>query len=169
MKRLKYSLYATAGILALALVLTAVGPKHVLAALGFTPVREVDAPGRSPYQELTAFTFANSITTDYALSAVPANSRLAIEQVTGTASVPSGQSGFFFVRTTAGGRTSFHTLPITQRFADSVFPGTDLLVITQPIRFYADPGTRPEVSFRRSSSSGSASFQVGLSGYFIGL
>lgn len=49
MKHFNYSLLAAAGILVLAFVLTAAGPKRVMAALGYTPVRDIDNPGRQPF------------------------------------------------------------------------------------------------------------------------
>ena len=51
MPRFKYSLLAAVGILILAFVLTVIGPKRVMAALGFTPVRNVDNPDRAPFQD----------------------------------------------------------------------------------------------------------------------
>lgn len=48
MNRFKYSLLAAAGILVLAAVLNMIGPKRVMAALGYTPVRDVDFAARKP-------------------------------------------------------------------------------------------------------------------------
>ena len=60
MKRLQYSLLAAAGILILAFVLTAVGPKRVMAALGFTPVRDVDQAARQPFSATANLAIAAS-------------------------------------------------------------------------------------------------------------
>ena len=73
MNRFKYSILAAAGILILALVLTAIGPKRVMAALGYTPVRDVDNVGRQP------FTIDVAVPSDDSRSfTVPAGKRLVI-------------------------------------------------------------------------------------------
>ena len=169
MPRFKYSLLAVAGILILAFVLTAIGPKRVMAALGYTPVRDVDAPALNPHGDGIAFTIASGITTQVNLSPVPVGKRYVIEHITATASVPHGQTGFFFIDTRSGGTNVSLVVPVNQQFVDTVFAGSDLLVTGQSVRFYADPGTTPSISFRRSSNSGSASFQAFLSGYYVNL
>ena len=167
MPRLKYSLLAVAGIVLLAVVLSVIGPKRALAALGYTPIRDVDNPARNPFQISTGNVFVLNRNNSGNLDAVPAGSRLVIEQVSVTASVPSGQSGFFSISTTAGGNGESFVIPTTQRFFDG--SGTDILVATQSLRLYADPGTTPQVNFFRSSTAGFASFQGMISGYKVGL
>jgi hypothetical protein len=169
MTRFKYSIAAAGGILVLAFVLTAIGPKRVMAALGYTPVREVENPAIKPYGSGIGFTVTSGITTQVNLPAVPAGKRLVIEHVTSTASVPNGQTGFFFIDAVSGGVGVSLVIPTNQQFADTVFPGSDLIVTGQAVRIYADPGTTPSISFRRSSSAGSASFQAFFSGYFVNL
>ena len=167
MKRFQYSLLATAGILILAFVLTAIGPKRVMAVLGYTPVKDVDGPGRRAYHELAPSINTSTVTTEVNFSMVPGGNRLAIENVSVAASVPSGQTGYFFIDTIVGGAFSSQVLPAVQKFADQ--SGENILICAQPIRVYADPGTRPSLGFRRSSNAGDASFQGAISGYYIGL
>ncbi|MCC6728679.1 MAG: hypothetical protein IT208_04995 [Chthonomonadales bacterium] len=168
MRRLKLSLLAAVGLLALAGAISAVGPKRVMAIAGYTPVRSIDEPALNPRQQLTPYTVANSITTDVSLAPVPASvRRRVIEHFSATAGVPSGQSGFFFITTTANASTAVHVVPVTQRFADAAFPGSDTLVASEETRLYADPGTTPRIAFRRSSSAGSASFQAAVSGHDV--
>jgi hypothetical protein len=140
-----------------------------MAALGYTPVRDVDAPALNPHGDGIAFTIASGITTQVNFAPVPAGKRFVIEHITATAGVPHGQTGFFFIRTRSGGINVSLVVPVNQQFEDTVFPGSDLLVTGQPVRFYADPGTTPSISFRRSSSSGSANFQAFISGYYVTL
>lgn len=166
MQRFKVSLLAAAGLLVLAFVLNAIGPKRALAALGFTPVRDVTNPALDPHTEGDGFVIANTVTTDANLSTVPAGKRLVIEQLFANASVPAGQTGFFFIRATANGSIGVFSIPVQQTFADSVVGGT-LLTTAQPVRIYADPGTVPEVSFRRSSDSGGASYSFWISGHYV--
>lgn len=130
-------------------------------------VSNADEPARSPYQDGFGFELANGITTERALSPLPADKRLVIEYFSATATVPSGQTGFFFIKTRAGGVTALHTVPAVASFQDSAFPGSDLLVAAQSIRLYADAGTSPTVSFRRSSGAGAASYSAFVSGYFV--
>ncbi len=169
MKRLSYSLLASAGILVLAFVLTAVGPKRVMAALGFTPIRDVDTPGRVPYQALTQSQSSGTPNVTADLPVVPAGNRLAIEHLSGGVRIPTGQTGYFILSTTAGGVSSFHTIPLVQRFDDGRVVGTEIVIASQPIRIYADPGTRPSITFRRSSNNGTVSVEGNVSGYYIGL
>lgn len=58
-------------------------------------------------------------------------------------------------------------IPVTSSFADAAFPGSDLLIAAQSIRLYADAGTTPSISFRRSSTTGSASLSAFTSGYLV--
>ncbi len=132
-------------------------------------VRDIDQPAMSPHQDGFGFAIASGFTTSEALTMVPAGKRLVIEQFSATAIVPAGQSGFFFIQTTAGGGAAQHIVPATKGFADSAFPGSDLLTASQSIRIYADPGTTPTVSFRRSSSAGSSTFSAFISGYHVTL
>lgn len=132
--------------------------------------RDVEQPARNPRQDGTGSVVAtNAFTTEAPLSSVPNGKQLVIEYFSATAIVPSGQSGFFFITTRAGGVALLHHVPVIQKFADSAFAGSDLLVAGQPVRIYADPGTTLSVSFRRSNNAGPSSFSADISGYFVNL
>jgi hypothetical protein len=132
--------------------------------------RNADEPGRNPHHDGTGSVVAsNSFTTEGVLSSVPAGKQLVMEYFSATAIVPAGQTGFFFVTTRAGGVALLHHVPVIQKFADAAFPGSDLLVAAQSVRIYADPGTAPSVSFRRSSNAGPSTFNADISGYFVNL
>ena len=83
MQRFKYSLTAAAGILILAFVLNLIGPRRVMAALGYTPVRDVDNPLRNPYQVTISLTGNNTQSVRTSL-VVPQGYRLRIEYVSAT-------------------------------------------------------------------------------------
>src|SRR5215218_1053810 len=105
MKRLQYSLLAAAGVLLLALVLTAIGPKRVMAALGFTPVRDVDGPAMQPVQ----FVLAPGVESFQ----VPAGKRLVIDQISGEVNItPANVVVDVSIRTVVNGISLPHTIPV---------------------------------------------------------
>jgi hypothetical protein len=108
MQRLQYSLLAAAGILILAFTLNLIGPKRVMAALGYTPVREVNAPGRQPFAA-QGFPFFNF--------AVPANKRLVITGVFGFATGTTAER--VQVDTFTGGVVTSFFVPYTTRGSSS--------------------------------------------------
>ncbi len=169
LERFKVAICAAIGILTLACVITVVTPKRVLAALGYTPVRDVDQPARAPYSGGFGFLVANGTTSTTSLGVVPAGKRLVIEYFSGSGEVPTGQTAYFYISTTAGGTGGSHSVPVTQKFADAAFAGSDALVAAQPLRLYADPGTNVEVGFRRSSANGGAFCSAFISGYYVTL
>src|SRR5205823_4966094 len=94
MPRFKYSLLAAAGILILALVMTALGPKRVMAALGYTPVRDVDNPARATFQDSFSLEIDPGHSSDknesFAVN-IPPNTRLAIDHINVLGELPVGQ------------------------------------------------------------------------------
>ena len=156
MKRFSASLYEAAGILLLAVVLNAVGPKRVMAALGYTPVRDVDNPARQPVQ------FVLTLTSNYT---VPVGKRLVIEHVSADFGVPSGGGvKDFAISTTVGGVEVAHEM---RRTVGSVFSnGDERVVVCEPVRIYADPGTTVGAS---SITAGGVFGTIGISGYLVNL
>ena len=131
MKRFKYSILAAAGVLILALIITAIGPKRVMAALGYTPVRDVDNPGRHPFQiglaSFNSFRFT-----------VPAGKRLVIENVSGNA-FSFGVFRWVGLLSTAGGAFTSHLIPVTS--AGLAGSGANTYTFGQVTTIYADPET----------------------------
>jgi len=110
MKRFQSSLFAAAGLLILAFVLTAIGPKRVMAALGFTPVRDVDGPGRQPFA-VRANAVSGAIPVSTADIAVPAGKRLIITAI--SAEIEDFNPGYFILFTSIGGHVTNTWVPFS--------------------------------------------------------
>ena len=133
MNRFKYSLLAAAGILVLAFVLTAIGPKRVMAALGYTPVRDVDQPARQPFGINRSVTVAGGTFAAGTSFAVPAGKRLVIEQVAIAGNVDvQGQFAQENIAALVNGVSVEYPLPIMSQggsFEANVPPGAAPIVL----------------------------------------
>ena len=129
MQRFKYSLLAAAGILVLAFVLTAIGPRRVMAALGYTPVREVNAPGRQPFATLLSPNGNGGQET----FTVPAGKRLVVTTFSATTNNTTGD--YIRLNTTVNRNDSLIFMPFTTR-GDQACAN-----LTGEAIAYADPGT----------------------------
>jgi hypothetical protein len=154
MKRLQTSLFAAAGILILALVLTAIGPKQVMAAIGFTPVRDVDNPGRQP--------FSINLTVSQGMSStfpIPAGKRLVITHVDAfTDNLPDTIA----IRSTVNG--GFSEIGVGFSRIDTP-AGFVHYRANEQVMGFADPGTSVSVSYFTFSFGVSA--RVNIHGYFV--
>ena len=129
MQRFKYSILAAVGILVLSSVLIAVGPKRVMAALGYTPVRDVDNPGRQPFATVI-FPNGNGGTATFT---VPAGKRLVL--TTFSATMPSATGNDLRLNTTVNGIDTLVVMPYTTRGSISYAN------LTGEALAHADPGT----------------------------
>jgi hypothetical protein len=130
MNRLKYSILAAAGILLLAGVLTLVGPKRVMAALGYTPVRDVTNPALQPFQIAVSFSGNSNFGTNS--FTVPAGKRLVIEYV--SVAMFNNGSGTVLI-----GPAPLSSLPsVSIPFRDPGIRG--VYTGGQEVRFYGEPG-----------------------------
>lgn len=110
MQRFKISMLTAAGILVLAFVLTAIGPKQVMAALGYTPVRDVNCPGRQPFAMLV-IAAPNEIPVSTANVAVPVGKRLVITSI--SAEIEQSNPGYFTMSTLIGGNYTTTWVPFS--------------------------------------------------------
>jgi hypothetical protein len=153
MQRLQYSLLAAAGILILAFVLNLVGPKRVMAALGYTPIREVNAPGRQP------FSIRLDVPTMGAIPGgtfpVPANKRLVITYIDSTAVGDAAVR--LVVNSSVNGLDSGISIPFSTARGG-------LASLNQQVMGFADPGTTVSV-FYISTAADQA--RVNLHGYYV--
>lgn len=153
MKRLQLSLVAAASVLILSFVLSAIGPKRVMAALGYTPVRDVDNPGRQP--------FALSVQIDtniriYSFS-VPAGKRLVITHV--ASDTAAGRAGLY-VTSSVNGADSILTIPFRERTNADPFE----YYASEQVMDFADAGTAVFIHF---FGSGGTVVNVNLTGYYV--
>ena len=166
-KRKYYYVIVAVGLLLLGGMMS-FGPKKVLAAIGFTPVREVDNPVRNPYQQaFFVFMAAGESGMDVDLAPVPAGKRLVIEYVSIRARLASDQTLFMVLGTTAGGAGANHSIPVSQTFA--TFINSFRVVGGETLRIYADPGTTPFLSVDRNNTVGGMDGIVTVSGYYVTL
>ena len=151
MQRFKYSILAAVGILVLSSVLIAIGPKRVMAALGYTPVRDVDGPARQPFSiqpDVTAGTAFNYT--------VPNNKRLVVTYV------DSGEAGSTALDvelvTTVNGQPSETIVPYGTVVAGFHYAN-------QEVTAYADPGTTMRVYY--ATTGGTPTARINVHGYFV--
>jgi hypothetical protein len=166
MKRLQYSLLAAAGILILALVLTAVGPKRVMAALGFTPVRDVDQPARQPFVHNFDLPLTNGIGEESIT--VPLGKRLVIETVDAAGFVTPGQKVDFMMDLLTSGSTTHvrHHFPPT--FIGTFF-NLDRYTLCQSVRLYGEPGSTVRVIMQKNAITAGGVGDLAISGHFVDL
>jgi hypothetical protein len=170
MKRLKTSLFAAAGILTLALVLNSVGPKRVMAALGYTPVRDVDQPARQPFGITFSATIPNGqySATSFPIT-VPPNKRLAIESISPSITVPPGQDAEINVFLSTGGNPVILRPAMTFRAANLFGSPGDHYSTINEVHAYADPGTNISFGAIRNSTVGDAGAALTLTGHLVDL
>jgi hypothetical protein len=133
------------------------------------PTRSQDEPGLQPVQRTDLVIFAaGEQVKDKTLYTVPAGKRLVIEEASVRAQLFTGVSqSMVFLRATGGG-FGVHYVPLT-----SVGPvdgmGT-VLVGTELLRGYADPGVNVDASVTLNTASGSGGrFEVTFTGHLIDL
>jgi hypothetical protein len=164
MKRLQTSLVAAAGVLMLVFVLNAVGSKRVMAALGFTPVRDVTNPALQPFAHLFFLNFSASDDSDSIT--VPPGKRLVIETVSVRGFLSTGLKADFKLQATTSFANVSYVFPTT---SVGNFLSRDRLESTQSVHIYADPGTLVSVSAQKNSSGGSAVAEYSISGHLVDL
>ena len=164
MSRFKYYLWAAAGLLLLVGTLSVIGPKRALAVLGYTPVRDVDNPGRHPFQ-IRMFPIGNgNASTNFT---VPAGKRLVIEDISVFVSIAPGSTPEVTVLTSVGGAEAFHFVPAA--FAGALFSGDDSYDGHALARFYADPGSTVRADVHSNPGAASIQADMSVSGYLIDL
>jgi hypothetical protein len=133
-------------------------------------VRDVDSPARQPFQDFNSIDLVAPFgNTERVLFTVPTDKRLVIEFISLLALMPADQKSTVTLRTFINDghpSTSFGKsfLVLT---AQGTFNATDIYTASQPVRIYADPGTEVFFLVSRTSGTGSAQYQVCISGYFV--
>lgn len=165
MPRFKYSMIAAAGILVLVFVLSVIGPKRVMAALGYTPVRDVDFAARQP--------ILVSLNTTYKpVHTIPSDKRLVIEFVSVSASVPNGEVRDVGLQTWDAGLTGYTQeiyFPLTQmtnaqNVRSLAYAGTAKIYVDPNTAGFA-PGTALKLVAGGTSGSGGVYADLVFSGY----
>jgi hypothetical protein len=130
-------------------------------------VRDVDNPGRDPFQIQLPVPIAAGTNAPNAVFQVPAGKRLVIEYVSAMGNVPVGQRvQFVNVNTFSSGSLVFHYLRATEMGTSSATPGVGYIA-SEAVRFYADPGTQVRVAVNRNDGAGTGTFTIAVSGYLV--
>ena len=143
------------------------GLKTVLVTVANTPdipvpIYDVQNPACAPFQIELAIGPSSGLTHETETFTVPRDKRLVIEHV----SVDGFGDGFIrtHIATTAGGRSAEHFLvSVPQGTTQS---GTPVFRVSQPTRWYADPGTQVEVTNSITPANGAVTV-VTISGYLV--
>jgi hypothetical protein len=138
-----------------------------MAALGYTPVRDVDQPGRQPFTVTGAITLSQGdLGNLFSLSpAVPAGKEFVIETISSSAFGPTGQR-FIESVSVQNTTTATYYVPFTYISTAESIDGFNALM---PCRAYASPGTSIGMNMGRSAATGTASMSVTVSGYLVDL
>lgn len=168
-KRHYYYVLAGIGLLVLG-GMVSFDPGEALAAIGFTPVRDVTSPALQPFQHKATIGIPAGLLGDDALFAVPAGKRLVIEFVSFNVYLPAGQDvTYLWVQINNPSRpdATFY-FPATFQASDFV-GGQDVyqFVAASPTRLYADPGSTVELAVRRTSDVGEGLASVSVSGHLV--
>ena len=159
MQRLKLSLLAAAGILVLVFELSVIGPKRVMAVLGYTPVRDVNAPGRQPFSYRASISAGGSVGS----FVVPAGKRLVMEYVDAFVSPLTKLGDALSIRSTVNGQPSELLVPFLTSTTSGPGPFFNHYAV-QHIVGNADPGTTVTVTFFTWTAD---SATVNIHGYYL--
>lgn len=149
MSKLKTSLLAALGLLILATTISLIRPERALAALGFTPVRDVDNPGRQPFSKQLLISRDNPAT-----FAIPTGKRLIITYVDAW-TVDSGNASGIQIDSIVNPEYSQIFVPFTTERNSYVY-------LSQQVMGFADPGTEATVSVGTEFG-----VNVNIHGYYI--
>lgn len=133
-----------------------------------TPTVHVSAPAVQPFQAYRVFTESGTNVTTASFGTVPAGKRLVIEYVSFTGQVPPGEHvELMDISTSVGGNGAQFQMLVNPQ-PDAVI-GDAIFRASQTVKIYADPGTMVTSVVRRSSSAGTASYGLSISGYLVDL
>jgi hypothetical protein len=146
---------------------------HLLPATAYAQkpalVRNVDEPGRSPYQQVLLFNQSTQVCTNYVctlwFNPVPAGYRLVVTHVSARFRLADNGSEAYTTLGYDGNLASDIVLPAPS------FIGYNYYVVSSPVTFYVEPGSSPTLSLsgNRVDASGSYSAQASIVGYLVAI
>jgi hypothetical protein len=143
-----------------------------------TPMRDIDNPGRTPFQLLSQFNTqlpnGNAFTTLTSVAS-GATQRLVVDYINIEINNLSGNVQTQGYVTLEVRNTATPTFPVFQMIlpvtliVNTTFPGSTIAVVNQPIRMYVSPGQT--LSCTAINQSGSSNMNIGaaVSGHFVSL
>jgi hypothetical protein len=124
-------------------------------------VRNVDEPVREPIQISGGIIFDSNGTANQPVFPVPAGKRFVIEYVSARVTVQPGLIlDQFEIWSNAGGNLAHHMIASPQG-------NTGVSLISQPVRFYADPETLISIFVRSTTKKAVGSGNLSLTGYLV--
>jgi len=154
---------------------TAANPVPVtgnLGVAGTVSAKNVDEPGRIPYQQMVEFSPGGSGCSGalclVPFSAVPAGKRLVIEHMSALLAVADGGVVRILAFGTGGVTNSENTMIIAPTFVNTGFSvfGVTFWAIDRPVKVYYEPGTTPTLKIIVSNNLGIIS-NASVHGYLI--
>ena len=143
-----------------------------------TPMRDVDNPGRAPFQVFSEFNTqapnGNAYTT---LASVPAGAtqRLVLDYVNieiNNLSGPVQTQGYVTIEVRTTATPTFPVfqmiLPVTL-INNTTFPGNTIAVVNQPIRMYVSAGQTLSVTAINQSGSSNMNIGAAVTGHYVSL
>lgn len=159
-----------AGVLVLLAVLGKFYAVPLMAQVRAALVKNLDEPGRTPYQSTQSCNTLAGLFCSADLTAVPAGKRLVIQHLSGFVICESINSNC---------EIQFYYVALTTKGVPFPGPGSDFAyvpmqtspnswtAINQDVRLYVEPGAIPE--YRMSFNSGPVSAAVTITGYLVDL
>jgi hypothetical protein len=145
-------------------------PSVNAAQSGTWSVRNVDEPGRAPYQEYRSSQFAScgSINCELDFSQVPAGKRLVIRTVSGSVNVSPGTVLVNVTLVTEFAKRLVDVPTFFQGNATTSLGNQDWHRFNSDIFAYAEPGSTPHFAVSVNPSQGGATFaSASLVGYYV--
>jgi hypothetical protein len=162
-------------ILATVIFLAAAGAAN---AQFSTPMRDVDNPGRNPFQLLSQFNTqlpnGNAPITLYSVAA-SATQRLVIDYFNVEINNLSGNVQTQGYVTIEVRNTATPTFPVFQMIlpvtliVNTTFPGSTIAVVNQPIHLYVSPGQTLTCTAINQSGSSNMNIGAAVTGHFVSL
>ena len=127
------------------------------------PMFDVDNPARHPFQETLVKILSPGEANGGSSLTVPAGKRLVIEYVSGEANATPGQGLWLSIITTIGGGADYREFNLV------VHPSgiSNVQIVSQPLRAFANPGTLVTGSIKRSDVTGQVLVSFTISGYLV--
>jgi hypothetical protein len=132
-------------------------------------VKNVDEPGRNPYQQGMLFNQSTQVCTNYVctlwFNPVPAGYRLVVTHASVRYRLADNSGEAYTTLGSDGNLASDIVLPVPS------FIGNNYYVASSPVTFYVEPGSSPTLFImgNRVDASGSYSAQASIVGYLVAI
>ena len=132
--------------------------------------RNAENPARQPFHARGIFSLGEGEPDQGVTDDIPPGKRFVFEHVSAFLGVPDGQKVIFSVAGRVDSNLLRHSLVAEEQ---GVFPqvlglgAKAVFVASQPLRFYADPGTEIHMEVARTNNTGTAAGEMNVSGHLV--